>query len=251
MATISPTSAHIMRFVPPTPSPPSPPPPPTGGGGAPVDETVVVWGSRTPTRPPPSAYGGLTGAAENSRRNAEWAAMSPSQRAEAMGYLANMQIDDLAGQTDDWGIDEIASLLPPELAGEAARLAFDAAAEISGNSLDFAILGRAGELEVRREMARSGWQEIGSQVRVLIFDKDKRPQIRVYDFLAFNALGELTFLEVKTNGATRNARQIAADEAFMENGGLVATNRLGGYPMGTSLGPFPVDVVNVQIRRFP
>jgi hypothetical protein len=64
----------------------SPPPPPSvtyreyDGG-----EEVVVFGRRGGSEPGFGAYGGLTGPAENSARNARWAAMSPQERVMAMG----------------------------------------------------------------------------------------------------------------------------------------------------------------------
>jgi hypothetical protein len=81
-----------------------PPPPPSvtyreyNGG-----EEVVVFGRRGGSEPGFGAYGGLTGPAENSARNARWAAMSPQERVMAMG------LDPFASIEGSARFEEIAS----------------------------------------------------------------------------------------------------------------------------------------------
>ncbi len=231
--------------------PPPPPPPPVildVNGNPKAPEVVVVIGQRIDPYKSLLPYKGLTGAAENARRDMAFAMAGPEDRCRMLGMDPNASVGLGAEAINEY--DEISSFLPPSLQGEAARLALEAAGEELSNSIDAAKIGRAGENAVREEFLKQGWTEVGSQVRVVIFDNQGKPGVRIYDFLARNALGEYTFLEVKTNTATRSPRQLELDNNMMSNGGIIATSRLSnvGINPGTIIKPTIVDLVNVSIE---
>jgi hypothetical protein len=211
--------------------------------------------------PPRGAYGNLTGAQENSRRNEEWAAMSPAERAISLGLLPYAEPGEDLGASvlyddDGWGFTEIsylqqAGLLPPTLETAAMNALLEAAREELPNSIENAIVGRAAESAVRRQMSLEGWTELGQQIRVLVPGPENSFTLRIYDYLALDPSGSLQFLEVKANGGTRNARQLLADSSIAQNGGVIVSRSAGlvGLPFGTRIGPTAVGVVQVQINR--
>lgn len=100
MTTIGPSYG---RYVPP-PAPPAVPPPLTNPDEPHTLDVVIVTASRSRDSTAAifrQAYGGLTGAQENSRRNEEWAMSSPSQRVEAMGMSAHVLAGEDLGQDGD------------------------------------------------------------------------------------------------------------------------------------------------------
>lgn len=109
MTTIGPSYG---RYVPP-PAPPAVPPPLTNPDEPHTLDVVIVTASRSRDSTAAifrQAYGGLTGAQENSRRNEEWAMSSPSQRVEAMGMSASALAGEDLGQDEEFGIDTIGTI---------------------------------------------------------------------------------------------------------------------------------------------
>jgi hypothetical protein len=157
---------------------------------------------------------------------------------------------------DTWGtsdIDELrlVGLLPPILEDAAVKALLEAAKEELPNSIDNAVLGRAGENAVRSQLAAEGWQLMGEQVRVLVKGEDNNWTLRIYDFVARSPTGQVQFLEAKTNGAIRNTRQTNAYVNMELTGGIIVGHgaTLGGLPFGTVVGPSAVAVVNVIVTR--
>lgn len=269
---INPTSwGFIPTTAPPLPRPSEPSTGSTtsqtvvGPDGLPHTFETVVVVNRGPHDPYRflMAYGGLTGAQENARRDMQFAMSGLEERAAMLGVNAHsstevgrdesQQDSELSdptewGQADIDGLREV-GLLPPALEDAAMRALLEAAREELPNSIDNAVLGRAGENAVRSQLLLEGWENLGEQVRVLVGLDDGSFTLRIYDFVARNPFGQIEFLEVKTNGATRNPRQTRADESFEARGGIIIGNGAArsGLPFGTVVGPTPVGVVQATV----
>jgi hypothetical protein len=96
MTTINPYYGTYLPPIPPPEEPPLPPPPVViGADGRPREpEVIIVIGQRTDPYRHLMPYRGLTGGAENSRRDMEMAMAGPEDRARMLGMDPNA-IDDL------------------------------------------------------------------------------------------------------------------------------------------------------------
>ena len=255
MTSIQPWS---WNYVPPPPpsAPPADAPPPVyqtmPDGTLRQVDVIIVIGQRNPNDPlrealnALQAYGGLGGAQENFRRDMEFAMGSPEERAIMLGM--NPYAEDGFSRDGELGnaaegIDEIDyQIFPP---GEAIDLIRQEVEERYTNSIDNYVLGAIGEEAAQRHLQTRGLQLVEKQVRVLVTGDDGKPKVRIYDMLVRDALGNLKFIEVKTNSGVRNARQTEADLNMSANGGTLATSKpsLSGLPR--SLPPIPVDVWNI------
>jgi hypothetical protein len=261
--------SYYPSYKPPSPPSASPPPSTTSTtvneDGTPREETVIiVIGERKDdTSMRLSPYGGLSGAQYNAQLDLEFAMASPQQRAEMLGESAKMSIgaNILSGDEEGLGIhqDDLAfgpeDIVELQNAGiniplELFNIFLDQAREELSDSIENAVRGRAGELAAQMHIGIRGLDKIGEQVRVLVLGDDGRPMLRIYDYFV-GAAGENKFIEVKTGGATRNARQLEADRNLAVKGGVIIDrNTLSkDFPFGTVLPPTNVDVWNMTIVR--
>jgi hypothetical protein len=118
--------------------------------------------------------------------------------------------------------------------------------ERRANSIDNARIGYQGEVAARMYLTDvRGMEVIGEQVRVVIYDKDKRPNLRIYDFVAIDRTGNILFLEVKTGLATRDKRQLDLDKILEKDGAIWGTGRVEGYNKGGVIGRMTVEEINI------
>jgi hypothetical protein len=113
MTTINPYYGTYLPPTPPPEEPPLPPPPVViGADGRPREpEVIIVIGQRTDPYRHLMPYRGLTGGAENSRRDMEMAMAGPEDRARMLGMDPNASIGiDEGSATDEWGVEEIGTI---------------------------------------------------------------------------------------------------------------------------------------------
>jgi hypothetical protein len=125
--------------------------------------------------------------------------------------------------------------------------AMAAAREELSQSIDNAIVGKAGELVARPFLEAIGAQVINSQVRFWITDDQGVRGLRIYDYAAFDKNGDLTLVEVKANGADRSSQQLSLDTALVKNGATVGTRKMAqdGYVIGQHIPNIRVVVIQV------
>jgi Holliday junction resolvase-like predicted endonuclease len=251
MTTINPYYGTYLPPTPPPEEPPLPPPPVViGADGRPREpEVIIVIGQRTDPYRHLMPYRGLTGGAENSRRDMEMAMAGPEVRALMLG-MNPYASDDLGRDgdgvvVDDTGIIDAATLLEP--AAEVIDVLRQEVEEQFSKSIDNKILGEIGERAAEMHLDAKGLTLVEKQVRVIVKNEDGRLLVRIYDFLVRDASGALSFIEVKANGGTRNQRQRDADSAMEATGGILATSKPSLAFMPRTLPPTPVDVWNIIV----
>lgn len=237
------------------PAPPSEPPPvPTNPDGTPkTPEVIVVIAPRQSSDPyrPLLPYGGLSGAQESARRDMQWATSHPWERVEAMGMksqdFTEVGRDDggyaALGLSDDASLIEAAYQWSPSL--DVAALIRDGVEETLSQSIDNQRTGKIGGEAARMHFDTRGLTLVGEQVRMIVNDEDGNPRVRIYDFLVRASNGDLRFIEVKTNGATRNGRQTMADRGMESSGGFLATSNPRLSLLPRNFPPTDVEVWNI------